>query len=199
MINVTVNQSDLLSVRATLAAVGKNATPVLVRSINKTIPTVQTEATKRIGAKINLPATRIKQDFIQNKASADSMSASLAAKGKKIGLISFTGTRMTTRGVSVKVYKDLPRIYLKHAFIATAKTAQNVWQRVWHESKKPLKPGFAYGVLPKRYRLPVFRLEGPSVEDAYEKPEIFNPTMQFANDKLAEVTERELQYELGKL
>jgi hypothetical protein len=123
------------------------------------------------------------------------------AKGKPVGLASFSGTKELKRGgVSVKVHRTKPRNVLRHAFMARGKgsTTEHVFERKYY-GKKPFRPGFPYAMLPDKYRFPLERLTGPRIEDEYAKPGVLDPTMGYANFKLGENINSQLDYEFSKL
>ena len=196
---IELDKGDLLKVKTMLAGVANGAPRVITRAINKTLTNVQTKAAAEIGLDLNLPAKRIKQDFALDKANYSKLSGRFVSKGGPVGLASFTGTRQVKAGVSVKVHKSKPRTTLKHAFIATAKNATNVFWRAYEGPRKKLRPGFSYGALPKIYRMPVHRLTGPRVEDELAKPKVIDAVMAHADERFEYNLDHELEYELSKL
>ena len=144
-----------------------------VLAINKTLTGAKTEAVDAVYKQLNLTKTRIRQDFTINRATYTTPKGGIKAQGNPVGLISFSGTRAVKKGVSVLVRRDGVRKILPHAFIATAKTAQNVWWRGWTGPRQPVKPTLNYARLPKIYRHPIHRLTGPRIEDILGKDEVF--------------------------
>jgi len=206
--NIEIDRADLTEIGILLSGVKNGAVKVLTRALNKTLANVQTEAARRVADDLNLSQKRIKEDFSQIKATWSKPSATFISKGKPVGLISFSGTRATKAGVSVKVKKSGARKIIDHAFIAVANRAENVWRRPYTGERKKVRPGFAYGALPKKYRFPVppgggkgriSRLTGPRVEDELSKPHIIKRVMDHADERIEINLDAELNYELSKL
>jgi len=205
---VEISKFDLEALDRILIGTKNGAVKVLVRSLNKTLTSVKSRAAKEVAADLNLPQKRIKKDFKIIKANFGNPSGSFTSKGKPVGLISFIGTRQTKAGVSVKVKKGNSRKIIRHAFIATAKNASNVFQRPYEGERKKAQPGFVYGALPKKYRFPVpsgggkgriDRLTGPRIEDEMDKPHVIAAIMAHANERLNVILEQEVNFELSKL
>jgi hypothetical protein len=210
--NIKLNQEDIEEMGRVLSEIKNGVPRVLTTAINKTIINTQTEAVKKIGAKINLSAKRIKKDFKQFKANYQKLNGALEAVGGPVGLISFTGTKELARGgVSVKIYKDGSRSKISYAFIAKGKGEPkdpdnpklHVWARK-HFKGRPYDPKINYAALRRvlgdePYALPLKRLTGPRIEDVYDKPEIFNPVFDYAQERFVFNLEHEYDYVLSKL
>lgn len=193
-----INQTDLLRLKAMLAQIPDASKRVRVRSVNKAMTQTVTYAAKEITKDLNVTQTRVKKDFRINKANFSDSSADITASGKPLGLTSFSGTRKTAKGVSVKIKKSQPRVVLKHAFISQVNNASNAFWREYPGPRKT-KRNFPYGILPRRYRLPIKRLTGPRIEDEYSKPAIINGVLVYGGARLIVVMEQELSFELSKL
>lgn len=184
MTAVKLNQADVAKVKALLGDLKDKYKTVIVRSINKSLQTAQTQATARIGNEINLKAARIKKDFTLKKANYSDMSGSLKMTGKPVGLVQF-GARQTQKGVSVKVLKSESRSVLKHAFITTGKGSkkEHVFWRQKERKTMPKPKRFPMGKIskkgwkhiPKPYKLPLERLTGPRIEDIFAQPKVLDP------------------------
>jgi hypothetical protein len=121
------------------------------------------------------------------------------AKGKPIGLISFSGTKQLKSGfVSFKVHRKEPTTKLRHAFIARATGNDHVFERLdW--GKRPFRPGFPYAVLPHKYRFPLERLTGPRIEDDYSQKLIIDPVSIMAANRLTKNVDSQIDFEWSKL
>lgn len=196
--NININRADIEEIGRVTNGIKTSVPQVLSRAINKTLTNVKTDATKRIGSKINLKATRIKKDFSTYKATVKFIKGSLLARGGPVGLAAFTGTKeLKSGGVSVKVYKDGNRIKLKHAFMETVKGAAHVFERRDYGRAK-YRPSFPYAKLPHQFRFPLERKTGPRIEDVYVRPEIIKPVLKNAGDRLDVNVESQLDFELSK-
>ncbi|MBF0395771.1 MAG: phage tail protein [Desulfobacterales bacterium] len=197
-ISVSINQSDLNAVRLLLNGLQNSVPKVLCRAINKTLSGVQTDAVSEIADELNLTKTRIRKDFKISRASLSNTSGKVVSKGKPVGLASFIGTRQTKTGVSVKVKKQGKRSVLKHAFIAKAKTAENVWWRKYSGTRKQFRPNFKYAKLPKKYKLPIQRLTGPRIQDIFAKDKVIKKVETKAKVRLDKNFAHEIDYELQR-
>lgn len=196
---INIDRSDLLRVKATMAAIGKSANPVMARAINKTLGVTQTFGVGKTAEVLNLTKTRIKKDFKQNKAYSGRVSGSLVAKGDPVGLRSFIGTKTLKSGaVSVKVSRKEKPTHLRHAFIETAKGREHVFERV-NYAGRPFKPWRNYARLPDKWRFPLERKTGPRVEDYYGQDSVLRPVMTFAGTKISQNLNSQLDYEWSKL
>jgi hypothetical protein len=166
-----------------------------VLAVNKTLTGVRTDATAEVYKKLNLTKTRIRQDITTTRATYGNPAGRLIARGKPVGLISFSGTRAVKKGVSVLVRRDATRKILPHAFIATAKTAQNVWWRGWTGPRQPVRPTINYARLPRQYRHPIHRLTGPRIEDILADPEV----MYTVEDKGWDRYQKNIDYEVQRV
>jgi len=193
--SVKIDKTSLAELNTALSGIKNGTTAVTVRALNKTLTGARTEAVAAIYAKLNLTKTRIRQDFTLYKANYSKPSGKIEARGKPVGLISFSGTRAVKKGVSVLVRRDGKRTILKHAFIRTIKNAENVWWREWSGARQPVDPDVRYGRLPKRYRMPIERLTGPRIEDILAK----DTTLTEVLDRSSIRYRDNLDYELNRL
>ena len=179
-----ISQTDLLRLKALLSDIKNGAKKVTATSINKTLAGVQTDAVQEVYDDLNITKTRIRQDFKITRASYENPRGGVRATGKPVGLMSFSGTVQRAKGTSVKIKRAAQRTIIKHAFIATAKNARNVWWRA-------LKAGGEKGS--RVARLPIERLEGPRIEDILAKPEVNARVMAKAGERFVKNFDYETQ------
>jgi len=201
---VEINKYDLASLEAILSEVKNGPLRVLVRSLNKTLKSVKSQAAKEVAADLNVTQTRIKKDFDKSyTANFSNPSAGFRAKGKPLGLEEFSGTRQTKKGVSVMVKKSSPRQIISHAFLNVIWAGRKaVGQRIYKGERKAPRgtyPYPAYRALPFEYRWPVRKLTGPRIEDELAKPSVIGAVMAHASERLDTILQQELSYELSKL
>ncbi len=197
---VELNKADLAKINLLLGGVKAAAPKVLVRGINKTLTGVNTTAKKAVAKRYNLTQKRIGQNFSTNRAKTALIAGSWRSTGKPIGLMSFKGTRKIKKGVSVLIEVGHKRQILRHAFIGVSRGAKNVFEREYYRPPvRPFMPTFPYGILPKKYRLPVDRLTGPRIEDELGKDRTLNEVQADADRRFTQNLERELNFELSKL
>jgi len=202
MASVTVNPADVAKVQALLGDLKSKYKSVMTTSINKTLTTVRTQATARIGNELNLKAARIKKDFTMQKANFSDMSGAIRATGEPVGLVQF-GAKQTLKGVSVKVLRSSSRTVVKHAYIAARGGKEHVY---WRKNRMPgtgkwpvgKKTRVRWSTVSPRYKRPVERLTGPRIEDIFAQPKVFDPVsiqaqhvyLKNVDDKIADILRR---------
>lgn len=199
MITIALNPNDLAKVNRLLGDM-KNAVPkVLVRSLNKTLTGVKTDASTAIRAVINAKKATVDASFRTVNATAAILTAHFESKGKPLPLIEFSA-RQTQQGVSVQVLKNTPRTVVAGAFIQTIQRSghKGVFWRVWHGAKQP-KRKLAYGKLPAKFRLPIKERFGPRVPDILSNEPVMQTVLTKANERLHTNIEHELNYELMRM
>jgi len=197
-LSISINQADLLKVEAMLSGI-KNAVPrVISRSVNKTLVGVRTDSVREIGKVITPKAKVIRKSFKVYRATISNLSAKVRSKGKPLGLIHFRA-RQIKRGVSLQVKKKKARSVIPHAFIRTVKGAKNVWMRYYYGPRRPRKPGRKYGAMPKKYRLPMYRMAGPRVPDIMSNKPVMRAIQEKADKRLDKAFNHELEFMLSRL
>jgi hypothetical protein len=181
--DIKINTS---SARTMLLELSKAATPALVRALNKTLTGVRTDKSTVIREDLNLSKRYVDQQIAITRASNTRPEGRVTTRSKPVGLINFTGTRQVTKGVSVKVKKYGTRSILKHAFIATANNAQNVFWRARIGGKLVA-------------RLPIERLTGPRLTDNLSRPEVIAEVEKKAGARLDTNLAHEIDYEISRL
>lgn len=211
---IEINQAQLSSVRELLRDIENGVVKAQTQAINKTLSTTKTSMRKRLGEKLNLKAARIDQDLSIDKASYDSVSGRVRAKGEPVGLINFAGKQLP-KGVKVKVFKGGGLKLLKHAFIRKIKgrtestdkehlfwRLKSGWERQRNQailSKKRYFIGKSSRFIgpvnnnEKNYRYKLHRLVGPRIEDILAKPEILGPIETEAADLFATNMDKAVQ------
>lgn len=186
---IEFDKADLARVKIMLAGVKNGAPRVMTRAINKTLTGVRSTAKKEIAKHYSLTQKRIDKDFTTNKANFNKISGGVIAKGKPIGLLSFTGTKKTKKGVRVRVLREKKSTVIKSAFVTRAGFAGA------RTGEKPL--GVFRRASKKRY--PIHRLTGPRIEDEFGKDRTMNAVMSYAGGRIKTTTNQELNFELSKL
>jgi len=198
MLSARMDPDDYAELKAILRGLGPAANRITVRTINKTLTGVRTDATNEIYKKLNLTKKRIREDFAPpQKAYGSNLKGVLKCSGKPIGLYSYGAKQLKSGYVSVKVLRAGSKKKIRHAFIAKAKNATNVF---WRQTiyKKPVKPGFNYAKLPRAYRFPIERLTGPRIEDIYADPPVLREVLKLGWKRYDKELARLLQIELNK-
>ena len=198
MFEVRIDPDDKKEIEAIMKGLGAAANRITTRTINKTLTGVRTDATNAIYKKLNLTKKRIREDFKPpEKAYGNKLKGVLTSSGDPIGLYSFGAKQLKSGYVSVKVLRTSSKKKIKHAFIATAKNAVNVF---WREEiyKQPVNPRLAYAKLPHDMRFPIERLTGPRIQDIYARPTILRQVINEGWARYDKEMARLLQLELNK-
>jgi hypothetical protein len=186
MAEFKLSETDLLATHAMLLGIKDGTLKVQVAAINKTLDGVRTDAVQEVYDDLNLTKTRIRKDFTINRSSAAFPTGRIFARGKPVGLISFSGTRQVKKGVSVMVKRAGARSVVKSAFIQTAKNARNVFRRALVSAGPPL-------VRVSRY--PIERETGPRIEDILGRDAVLARVRQKAGERLI----KNIDYEASRL
>jgi len=194
---VEIDQGQLLKVKMMLAGVKKAAPRVISRAMNKTLTGIQSKAAKEVSGEYNITQKQVKPDFTLSKASVARLAAGFYSTGRPRSLTSFSGTRQTKKGVSVKIKKNGPRKTLKHAFIATSRHVKQKARDAGRGKQVFWRARGDSGMLVSRY--PIHRLTGPRVEDHLGKPLVFERILRYGGERYKIVIDQELNYELSKL
>jgi hypothetical protein len=198
MIQIKINQDDIAKVKSMMAGIVGGADKVMVRALNLTLTGVKTDASTEVRNVITASKKAVDATFKTSKATAASLSAKFESTGSPLPLIEYSANQ-TQKGVSVRVRKDRERKVLAGAFIRTMKSGhKGVFWREYHAAKGPVKK-IPYGKLPKKYRLPIKQLFGPSVPAILGNDPVMDPVLAKAGDRLHKNMEHELNFELSKL
>jgi hypothetical protein len=203
-IKIEMNPDDLARVRLLLNEV--DAAGCMRRAINKTLDGVRTDATRAVYLDLNLTQTRIRKNFTVFKASGDDLGGVFRSKGRDINFASFQGTRVTTRGLSVKIKRAGTRTIFRHAFIWTRMTksgelASTAFERDYGGARtrsSPLLPWKRFDADRKIYRHDLITLTGPRIEDILAKPAVLGPLEKSGGERLTDNVNHELEYILSK-
>ena len=114
MISVDM-RDDAREIRRVLAGYQRGADRVLLRTLNRVMPSVKTRAARELAADLGIPVSAATQALVIRRAVAGNLVADLKADTKRIPLIKFQA-RQTRAGVTYKIGKT-PRRLLPRAFI----------------------------------------------------------------------------------
>jgi hypothetical protein len=200
-LEIKFNPEDVAKVKLMLSEI--EASRCLRNALNDTITGIQTDAARAVYADLNLTQTRIRQGFRIQRATIDDLWGSFRSIGKPVNLATFTGSRMTTRGLSVKVKRNGTRTTLKHGFLWTRPTkqgdeARTAFQRAYTGARTRASNQLPWRKMPGHYRLPLETLTGPRIEDILGREDILSSLSALAGERLEKNTERELDWILSK-
>jgi hypothetical protein len=152
-VSVTDNVKDVLS---SLNELERQAIPkAVVRSLNRTVSSVNTQANRRIAKVMGTTVGTVKSRITLLKANSSRWIASLKAGGRPFRLAHFK-PRQTKQGVTAAAWGK--RKVYKHTFLATVKAGDTGVQGVFVRTGKK--------------RLPIKQLWGPSVPTTFREPEV---------------------------
>ncbi|MBI4720826.1 MAG: phage tail protein [Chitinivibrionia bacterium] len=168
--SIRIDRAQLADVKATFAGVGNIAPKVISRSINRALDGVKTDGSRLVNQQITAKVSVIKKSFTMSRATVNRLTGTASSSGKPLPLIEFS-FRQTKKGVTIQIFRNKARKLIPGAFITTVKNGHSgVFWRVYHETKKPVRPKVSYGRLPKKYRLPMKELFGPRTPDILSPP-----------------------------
>ena len=201
-VSIRINREDLDRVASTMEGIRNGYEKILVRSLNKTITGVRTDAVKEIGKEITPKAKIIRDTFKLEKANYARLTASVKSIGWPLPLINYAA-RKVAKGVSFKINKrDASRTTLRGAFIATMRSGhKGVFWRKFRDTHtaRQIKPRMKYSSLPPIYRLPIRQRYGPAVPAIMEDERVMTPILAQASERLTTALNHELDFELSRL
>lgn len=180
-VTVHINKRQIKSIQRRLGNV-KKMPRVAAAAINETARKARTRVVNTLHRRLNMKKGVIRNKVpITVKATRTRLFASINIAARRPGLIRF-GAKQTAKGVSYKMNRSGSRKKIEGAFIATSKKGKNVWIRVAALGSKAkkfknnrqrrrvagrMKQLAAMAMLPRKYRLPIMRLMGPSLGRVY--------------------------------
>lgn len=189
-----INPRDLEEINKLFADLGKDAPRALVRTVNKTLPGARTDMTQAIYDQYNVTKTKIRSSFTIARANLLKPSGTVATKGQHLNLIEY-GATQTKKGISVRILRGGERKLFPGGFIRTMKNGKELaLQREYHTPTVRLRPGVAYGKLPRAYRFPIKALPGPRIQDHLEKPAVWSVIERKATERLLAAAAHETEY-----
>ena len=196
--DIKINQVEFSKVNVMLLSILADATPAMVRSLNRTMTGVRTDKSAAVRAEYNLKKSYVDQHITIRKAKYGDPTGQVDTRSTPSGLINF-GARTVKTGVSVQVKKSGARSVLPHAFIATVKNADNVFWRAKPPKRSAFDARKKYGkFLPKEYRLPIERRTGPRISDALAKPDVIRAIEAKAGERWLKEITHEVNRELAR-
>lgn len=196
--SIKIDEADLKKVRDMFSDMKDMGTKVAVRALNKTLTGVKTDASSAIRDEITASKKAVDGTFTMEKAGSAKVQASIASTGKPLPLSEYSA-RQTKKGVSVQVKRSRPRTVIPGAFIAAMKSGhKGVFWREWRGQKRAKREGVRYGMLPRKYRLPIKQLYGPRVPDIMSNDPVMKVILDKAGERLHNNLAHEAEYELSK-
>ena len=108
-------RGDPREVRRVLAGYQGGADRVLLRTLNRVMPSVKTQASREISRELGIPRAAANKSLNLRRAVVKSLSTDLGADVRRIPLINFKA-KQTSKGVTYKIGKN-PRKLLPSGFI----------------------------------------------------------------------------------
>lgn len=201
---VNINPEDIARVNLLLDDV--KADVVMRRAINETLTGVKTDAARVVYEDLNLTQTRIKKNFYTRNAAGSDIAGLFRSKGDPVNFASFTGTRTTTRGLSVKIKRAGVRTIFKHGFLWTrttksGDTASTAFQRAWTGPRTSASTSLPWKRMDPKYRKldpKKGTLTGPRIEDILGKPDVIQYLQAAAGERLSKNINDQLEYILSR-
>ena len=202
MASVVINAQDMISVRSVLSEIRGGSKAAIRFATNDTLSGLQTESIRLIREKVTLTATIVRRYFTINRMSVSDETAHITCTGEPVPLINYSA-RSVLRGVSVQVFRNLPRTVVRHAFIATMRSGHRgvFWREdreggtgKWPVGRRMTLPSPQRGSRLREYQLSITERYGPRVPDIFDDDNIINPVLEHASirfqDRLEYHTQR---------
>ena len=197
--SIQINKLQLANLEVTLAHIEGGSRKALSTAINKTLPGVMTDASRKIREKVTITDKGAKKAMKIQKSDVANLGGRFVSFGGMIPLTEYS-VNQTKKGLSVRVRKDKPRYLIEGAFLATMKSGHKWagWRAYEPEKKQPVRQ-LRYGRLPKKYRLPLSKeLFGPRVPDVMGNDDVMTPVMAKAQERLDKNLESQVDWLLSK-
>lgn len=196
---IEINKMQLLDLELTLAHIEGGSRKALNNAINRTLPGVMTDASRKIREKVTITDKGAKAAMKIQKSSESNLGGKFVSFGGKVPLTEYS-VNQTKKGLSVKVFKDKPRYLVEGAFMVVMKSGHKWagWRAYKPEQKRPVRP-IGYASLPKKYRLPLSKeLYGPRIPDLMNMDDVMNPVLTMAQERLDANLESQVDWLLSK-
>lgn len=162
---IYIRPDEIREINVMLGLIKANSRKVINTALKSTVVSVKKLEAIEIMDDLNIGSQYVNKHIKVTAPNENNLIARVDAKSSPVGLINFLRTRQTKKGVSVLVKKLGQRKILKHAFITTAKNAKNVFWRSYNGPRRKFYPLRNYASMPKKYRFPIERKEGPRLTD----------------------------------
>ena len=175
------------------------------RAMTVTVNGIKTDTDAEIRSIYNLKKSKVSSGIFGDTGTKDNpmMTVTVGKKGhsssQPTGLIHF-GSRQLKSGLSVQVLKSGSRKIVSHGFIADGRNEnkQAFMRRYRYKQAGPYIPNpikRPYAKLPKKYRLPVYKLSGPRLADAFTgRPQVEQTIKGKAIARMIKELDRQLDY-----
>lgn len=194
-LDIKLDEREWRKVERMMRHIPRGLPRATARAVNKTLTGVRTDSVKEIRRVVNLKAKTVRDTMTLKRAIIARPWAKLTSRGKRMGLGRF-GARQTKKGVTAQIFKNRPRFLIPRAYMWKGLVLRRTWvgeKRAEHRGRK-FRPGFPYGKLPEKYRLPVYRLRGPSVPFVMGKAQVFSVIRRKALERLNKNFAHEVRY-----
>ena len=180
------------------------------RTMTAALKGVKTDTDAEIRSIYNLKKAKVSSGIFTDTGTKDKpiMTVTIGKHGKEssrpLSLINF-GARQVKSGLSVKVLQSSPRKIVSHGFIADGRNNNRhaFMRRYRYKNEGPVVPNsrkqIPFAKLPKKYRLPVYKLTGPRLADAFTgRPQVEETIKQKAIQRMIKELDRQLDYAFSK-
>ena len=196
---IHINALQLAKLEVTLFHIQDGSRKAMNNAINRSLPGVMTDASRKIREKVTITDKGAKKAMKIQKSDVAKLGGKFVTFGGMIPLTEYS-VNQTKKGLSVRVRKDKPRYLIEGAFLATMKSGHKWagWRAYKPEQKRPVRQ-LRYGRLPKKYRLPLSKeLFGPRVPDVMGNDDVMNPVLAKAQERLDKNLESQVDWLLSK-
>ena len=188
-------RGDAREVRRVLAGYQRGADQVLLRTLNRVMPSVKTRAAGEIARELGIPRAAANRALNVRRAVARNLRSDMGADTKRIPLIQFKA-RQTRAGVTYKIGKN-PRKLLKSGFInPVLQSARGRSFGIFNLAVlKRARAGAGDGLVP---RDPVFIKYGPSPAAVFVRDTVLKLLSTTARDRWTREIAAQLKFFLNQ-
>lgn len=176
-VTLEFDKQQLAGITRDLAAIKNGASKAQATALNKSVVQGRRIVVDGLAATVTVSKTNIRKRTSIRRATISRLTAVIKILGRKIGLVNYKHRATKRSGATVQVYKAGGAVRLPHVFKASSpQGSKHLWERRRQGG----------GRVP---RLPIDRLQGPSLMDVYQK----KPSIRVAAErKIAAVMGLEL-------
>ena len=182
-VNIKVDEAAIKDALATLSGIENGFVRAYARALNKTATGTRADMVKLAREDYNFKASAVRARTAINRATWSELTSAVRSKGGGVHLTDFTGTRKTSKGLTVNIKKSTGLKRILHAFTASGRNSGKLiafWRadlnaRLGPSGRKQLSAAISGGhVSPATglvHRYPIQALYGPHPEIIYNTEE----------------------------
>lgn len=196
---VTLDQEQLAMVKAMLNTFPDLAERVIYKSLNKTMTEVKTDISEGVRGVVTADQETVDGKIRISNASLKKLAGQVTLAGNPLPISKFPAIQ-EPQGVLARIYKAQPYRMITSGFLATMKSGHvGVFRRETRISPAGQPVIRPWKKMPKKYRLPIEEMYGPSLGTILQSAPVMEPVLGKLGEHLDANLERQTALELKKL